>query len=63
MDAGIGAPRRVQRIVRADDLVDLVFEDLLDADRVGLPLPAGVVGAVVRDRQLERARHRKPLGP
>ena len=51
VDTGIGAARRIQRMVRADDDRDLVFEDLLDAEAVDLPLPAGVVGAVVRDRR------------
>ena len=30
--AGVGAAGGVQRIMRADDGRDLVFEDLLDAD-------------------------------
>ena len=63
MHARIGASGGVQRIVGADDRVDLLFEDLLDAKSVCLPLPPGVVAAVVGDRQLERARHLKPLSP
>ena len=41
---GIGAAGGVERMVRADDRGDLVFEHLLDGLRVRLPLPAGVVG-------------------
>ena len=63
MDAGVGAAGRVQRMVRADDRGDFLFEDLLDAERIRLALPARVVGAVVRDRQLERSRHRVRTGP
>jgi hypothetical protein len=48
MHARVGASGSVQRIVDADDRIDFLFEDLLDADRVRLPLPPGVVGAVVR---------------
>ena len=56
--AGIGAAGGVERMVRADDRGDFVFDDRLDGLRVRLPLPAGVGGAVVGDRQLEGAwRH------
>ena len=42
VDAGVGAPRRHQRIVRTDDGRDFVFEHGLNAEPVGLPLPPRV---------------------
>src|SRR5688572_27777628 len=57
MDPGVGSPSRIEWIVRADDRIDLVFEHLLDGDRVCLALPTSVVGTVVRDRQFEGPGH------
>ncbi len=51
--AGVRSPCGIERIVDADDGGDFVFEDLLDRDRVGLPLPSRVIRAVVRNRELE----------
>ena len=36
---------------------DLFLEDLLNADPVDLPLPARVIGPVVRDVEFQRTRH------
>ena len=47
VNAGVGASRRNDRVMFAEDHGELVFDRRLDAVRIGLPLPSGVLGAVV----------------
>jgi hypothetical protein len=53
MHARVRASSRDDWRVTADDRCQLVFEDRLHADRVGLSLPAGVSRAVVGKGELE----------
>jgi hypothetical protein len=57
MNAGIGAAAGGNVRSLADDFLKRLFERRLQCSVPGLNLPARVVGAVVGDRQFERAWH------
>jgi hypothetical protein len=62
MDAGIRSPGARDDDTAALDRGQRTLEQRLDRRALGLPLPADEVGAVIRERQLQRARRGVLLG-
>ena len=53
VDAGVGAAGAVEADRRVEELRERFLDDLLDAERVGLRLPAAVAGAEVLEGEEE----------